>query len=384
MSRRRELTLLSPLDNARIARRFPRAALNLLSDLAIGRRLTPFPRRIGLFVTNRCDFACPMCAVQDVRNDGLSRGGDMPFDVIEKVMTESSAYQPAVDLIGGEPLLYPGLLDAIRLAGEKNVLTVVTTNGLKLEDNADALVRAGLPLLQVSLDGWDESSQAQRGHVKGSFERLCRGVRAVQRAKGSRRFPIIRVLTAITNVNHARLDSIQSVIAGLGVRYWGISNYFYLNRSAHERHAAFALIHGLSGAVAAHSIPGDRYLAPEQVRDLKASLARVQSANRTLRLKIAYAWHIDLESYYSTCQASSSCTCELPYNRLDIHTDGHMAVCVSGKRIGQVGQEPIARVWRGRTMTEYRAMYERNKPMPMCFRCCGLSQSIHFDGSSRQ
>jgi MoaA/NifB/PqqE/SkfB family radical SAM enzyme len=324
-----------------------------------------------------------MCAVQDARDEGLTRGGDLPFELLEKVLAECSPYQPVVDLLGGEPLLYPHLSEAMRLASRRNVLAAVTTNGLKLKDQAEDLVRAELPLLQVSLDGWDEPSQKARGLVKGSFDRLCEGVRAVQQAKGKRPFPMIRVLTAITRVNHAHLDRIQSVIAALGIRSWGISNYFYLNRNAHERHQTFALLNGLSGSVVAHTIPDDVYLTKQQVRDLTSSLQRVQQLNVRLRLRIAYAWNIDLEAYYSTRQASRSSICDLPYTRMDIHTDGHMAVCVSGKRVGQVGHDSIAEVWRGRLMADYRDMYQRTRPMPMCFRCCGLSQTIRFDDQEK-
>ena len=378
MGRFRQMTLLSSVDSARMAVRFPRTAFYMLRDCAAS-GATSFPRRLGLFLTNRCDFACAMCAVQDARDEGIARGGDLPFELLDKVLAECSPHQPVVDLIGGEPLLYPRLSDAVKLASERSVLAVVTTNGLKLKDQAEALVRADLPLLQVSLDGWDEPSQAARGRVKGSFQRLCDGVRAVQKARGTRPFPMIRILTAITRVNHAHLDRIQEVIAALSVRYWGISNYFYLNRNAHERHQAFALLNGLSGSVVAHAIPDDVYLRSEQVQDLKSSLQRVQQLNRRLRLGIAYAWSIDLDAYYSMRQASGSTVCDLPYTRLDIHTDGHMAVCVSGKRIGQVGRDSITEVWRGAGMADYRNMYQRTKPMPMCFRCCGLSQTIRFD-----
>lgn len=212
-----------------------------------------------------------------------------------------------------------------------------------------------------------------------SFDRLCDGVRAVQQARGSRSFPIIRILTAITRINHAHLDQIQRVVADLRVRYWGISNYFYLNRHAQERHHAFVLAHELSGSAVAHSIPDDVYLTPKQVGDLKLSLARVRRLNRTLRLTIAYAWNVDVESYYSTRQASRACSCDLPYTRLDVETDGQILVCISGKRVGQVGRESISEVWRGRQLRIYREMYARTKPMPMCFRCCGLAQSIFFD-----
>ena len=303
----------------------------------------------------------------------------MPFEIVDRVLAECSPHQPVVDFIGGEPLLYPNLIDAVKLACRRNVLAAVTTNGLKLSSQADALVREQLPLLQVSLDGWDEPSQAARGGVKGSFQFLCQGVRAVMEARGSRRFPIIRILTTITRVNHAHIDRIQKVVAALGVRYWGVSNYFYLNRNAHAKHREFALLHGLAGPVVAHSVPDDVYLTTEQVRELKSSLRRVKLWNRRSGLRLAYAWNIDVEKYYSTCEASRRCLCDLPYTRLDIQTDGRMFVCVSGKEVGQVGCDSIADVWHGRALANYRSLYERTRPMPMCFRCCGLSQTIRFD-----
>jgi cyclic pyranopterin phosphate synthase len=181
----------------------------MLRDCAAGREATNFPRRIGLFLTNGCDFACSICTVQDARNEGIAHGGDLSFEFVERVLAECSPHQPAVDLIGGEPLLYPNLMDALKLSSRRKVLAAVTTNGLKLAQHAEALVRAGLPLLQVSLDGWDEESQKARGQVKESLDRLGEGIRAVREAKGSRPFPMIRILTAITRVNHAHLDRIQ-------------------------------------------------------------------------------------------------------------------------------------------------------------------------------
>src|SRR5260370_33315365 len=131
--------------------RFPLAAFHMVRDCLTGAGATPFPRRLGIFLTNRCDFACPMCAVQDVRDEGLARGGDLPFEFVEKVLAACSAHQHVVDFIGGEPLLYSQLSNAVKLASQRNVLSVVTTNGLKLKDKAEELVRAKLPILQVSL-----------------------------------------------------------------------------------------------------------------------------------------------------------------------------------------------------------------------------------------
>ena len=35
-----------------------------------------------------------MCAVQDTRDEGLERVGDMRFEFVEKVLDECSPYQP--------------------------------------------------------------------------------------------------------------------------------------------------------------------------------------------------------------------------------------------------------------------------------------------------
>jgi MoaA/NifB/PqqE/SkfB family radical SAM enzyme len=80
----------------------------------------------------------------DFAGPTVARGGDLPFEFVEKVLAECSAYQPVVDFIGGEPLLYSQLSNAVKLASQRNVLSVVTTNGLKLKDKAEEFVRAKL------------------------------------------------------------------------------------------------------------------------------------------------------------------------------------------------------------------------------------------------
>ena len=85
MSRLRQLTLLAPLDSARLAVGFPRTAWYMVRDTVAGSGATPFPRRIGIFLTNRCDFARPMYAVQDAR------------DKLPNRPSVSQAYSPRIE-----------------------------------------------------------------------------------------------------------------------------------------------------------------------------------------------------------------------------------------------------------------------------------------------
>src|SRR6185369_4556352 len=122
------------------------------------------------------------------------------------------AHGPVIDLIGGEPLLYPDFGSVLRLAGKQPVISVVTTNGILLSRWAEAMVTHCLPVVQVSLDGWDEGSQRLRGNVAGSFGRILEGVDAIRRARGRRPFPLVRVLTTITRHNCGKPDLIQRVV----------------------------------------------------------------------------------------------------------------------------------------------------------------------------
>jgi len=373
----RYLRLLPPVDALRLALRVPRGAAVVLRDAVVGIDGAPFPRRVGIFLTDRCNFACEMCAVIGAREQ---HAGELPFSSVENVYRECNRYGPVIDLIGGEPLLYRRIGDVLRLAGASRAISALTTNGLLLGEFARPLMEAGLPILQISLDGWDEESQRLRGRVKGSFARIVEGIEAVLRAKGRRAFPIVRVLTAITRNNCAHLEEIQRVVNGLGVRSWGVANYFYVTESAMRAHRAFVLAHGLNGPVAADAIQGEVYLSPDQVAELRESLRRVRARNRALRMRIAYNWDLDLDGYYSTRPPSREVQCDLPYGRLDVHADGSVAVCVSGKSVGHVDRESLTDIWRSKALADYRRMYEGSRPMPMCFRCCGMSNVIRFDG----
>ena len=320
-----------------------------------------------------------MCAVIDARRAGLERGNDISFDLVARIYRECDDFGPVIDWIGGEPLLYRRIGDLLQLAAHSRSISVLTTNGLLLGDYAAAIARSSLPVVQISLDGWDDESQRLRGNVTHSFERIVKGVAELQRARAERPFPILRVLTATTRHNYQHLDKILRVVHELGIDYWGIANYFYVNEPAMRLHRAFALEHGLTGSIAGHAIEREVYLSPPEVVLLEQSLCRVREQHQSLGVRIAYNWKLELDRYYSTRMPSKHCTCELPYSRLDIHTDGSYAVCVSGKTIGNAASESILEAWHGVSLAAYRRMYQRNKPMPMCFRCCGMSNTIRFD-----
>lgn len=355
----------------------PRTALNTLRDSVFGLGAVDYPRKIGLFLTDACNFACPMCCLGDARESRVRATASMPFSTIEKIVEQSRGHGSAIVLMGGEPLLYEHVWDAARLISQNNLMSFMITNGLTLDKHAERMVESGLHQCLISLDGWDEDSQAQRGKVKGSFGRMMGGIKEVIRARGRRAFPILGVSTVITKVTYRNLDDILECVHAAGLRQWYLSNYMFVTPSAVAAHKLYKLQTGIGGEfIVGDKIAGDSYFNPEEVQELKRSLERVRIKATKLGMKVTYTWETNLDHYYSPRSPSKASHCALPYHRVDIQSDGRISLCWDACTLGNVNSDTIAQVWHGAERQRFRTAYEQDGILPMCFRCCGIIQDV--------
>jgi cyclic pyranopterin phosphate synthase len=111
-------------------------------------------RNLRLSVTDRCNLRCEYCMPEDEYN-WLPREDVLHFEEIASLVDVFLA--EGVDrlrLTGGEPLLRRDLPDLVRMLANKPGLNdlALTTNGVLLADQIDALAAAGLRRITVSLD----------------------------------------------------------------------------------------------------------------------------------------------------------------------------------------------------------------------------------------
>jgi organic radical activating enzyme len=132
-------------------------------------RLTPRRERIAprtagpvfltLSITRRCNLSCRFCIVGDVINKPGWHDTEATLAstirVMDHPMTRRCLY---VMLTGGEPLLNRDAADIVRLLKSRHHLVGISTNGLHLATQADALRDAGLDVVNVSL--YDENRAA--------------------------------------------------------------------------------------------------------------------------------------------------------------------------------------------------------------------------------
>jgi cyclic pyranopterin phosphate synthase len=138
---------------------------------------------LRLSVTDRCNLRCAYCMPEE-EYTWLPRASILSFEELARLAAIfASLGAGRVRLTGGEPLLRNGLADLVsRLAATPHVTDIaLTTNGLLLGRHAEALRRAGLRRVTVSLDTLDPG-RFQSLTRSGKHADVIAGVEAVAAA----------------------------------------------------------------------------------------------------------------------------------------------------------------------------------------------------------
>lgn len=137
---------------------------------------------LRISVTDRCNFRCFYCMpAQDVQF--MDRSELLTFEEIERcARVAASLGITKLRLTGGEPLVRRELHKLIRLLvsipGIQDL--GLTTNGVLLAEQAEALYAAGLRRLNISLDALDRET-FRAFTRRDQFEDVLAGIRAAQR-----------------------------------------------------------------------------------------------------------------------------------------------------------------------------------------------------------
>jgi MoaA/NifB/PqqE/SkfB family radical SAM enzyme len=81
---------------------------------------------------------------------------------------------------GGEPSLYPHLVEALKYVKSKNLLTSITSNGLLSEQQLREM-KGYLDLLSVSVDHYDEKEWSNLKHVDDAADRAKKAINAAKK-----------------------------------------------------------------------------------------------------------------------------------------------------------------------------------------------------------
>jgi cyclic pyranopterin phosphate synthase len=145
-------------------------------------------RDLRVSVTDRCNFRCRYCMPKEIFGHGydfLPKDHILSFEEITRLAGIFARLgTEKVRLTGGEPLLRRNLDRLIAsLSQVKGIRDLtLTTNGSRLVEEADALRRAGLRRLTVSVDALDDVTFRAMNDVEFPVHRVLRGIEAAQAA----------------------------------------------------------------------------------------------------------------------------------------------------------------------------------------------------------
>ncbi len=175
---------------------------NLYSDLKMfhfQERLDSLPKELPLqppiYVrikpTNRCNHRCRYCAYrepdlqlgQDMQEaDSIPRGKmlEIAHDLVD-LGVKAVAYSG-----GGEPFVYPHLLEASRILHDGGVQLAALTNGATLSGEKADFFAHNATWLRVSMDGWDDESYRQyRGLKSDEYTKIMQNLENFSKIGGS-------------------------------------------------------------------------------------------------------------------------------------------------------------------------------------------------------
>ncbi len=306
-----------------------------------------FPLMVVISTIYPCNFGCPFCPYTDgnseIRRFYHERQGDLlPVELWKKIAEECGQHGAWMRCTGGgEPMLHTHMVEMIEYAKGKGARVWLNTNGSmfgplpKMREKLERLIRAGIDLIEFSMDAGDAETYATLRPPHGGpprdpqrwWDRMVANVRAALELRKAWRVPT-RVVVSIIR-QKAMEDKLDAAVG-----YW---------------------------------------LKDVGVDEVITRKFLTWDDNTTIPLGAALDRHL-----YADRPGERKEPCVWPFERLNVDTLGRVALC--GQDIGfrtatsfpTVWERSIKEIWQGEMFTWYRRMHLEGRGAE-CWPCRGCS-----------
>ncbi len=334
-----------------------------------------FPRFISFTVTNTCNLRCRMCGQWS--EEGYIRDGTKsPTPALEvadwkRVVDEVAGHEIAFLLIrGGEPFLYPGLIELLEYIHGKGIFLSIDSNGTRLEQYAADLVRIGNMHITFSVDGPEEIHDQVRG-VTGTFQKAKAGIALLHELEKDHPRKISKsICFTISPYSYRGLGDMPDVARSLGITSINIVPYYYYPAAVGKKYEEELATHFASPAFSwrgfHHEDSGVEFdTFRDQLHRYLGHLKGIENFPYMPFTEDEYrTWFTD-----PTTPVRSS-TCMNVERLIDIQPNGDANFCVDFPDycIGNVKNASLAEIWNGPRASQFRT-YRRANPLAICHRC---------------
>lgn len=335
------------------------------------------PEWVVLGINNSCNLHCKMCDVGTqnfetnfAKNLTGTSPLNMPIELFERIAEQTQIYYPKAKLgfAFTEPLAYPHIVKAVEYASKKKLYTAITTNALLLPNKAEALVKAGLKEIYVSLDGLESTHNMIRGNEK-SFQKALEGIKKLFSFSN---YPKVSIVSAITEWNFDNLKEFVDYFKDLPIHEIGFMHTQFGDPSIAINH---------------NKIWGNIYPATESNLDevnlnnmdlpkLLEQVKKIKEGNYPFRVYFSPEMNDleSLETYYHKPEIIIGKRCEAVYSSIMIKSDGS-AIPAHGRcynlKVGNINDESLKEIWTSSVFGKFRKDLRNSGGfLPACSRCC--------------
>jgi len=312
------------------------------------------PIHIQVEHTTYCNLDCKSCE----RSKFITQPQHLSLETFTRIVDQ---VQPEKITLGGlgEPFMHPGIFDIIRLAKRRHCSINTTTNGTLLtQERCDEIVRSGLDLIKISIDGATrETYLTVRGQDK--FLQVLDGVRGLIDAKKRLNAPkpYIRFNYVMFKDNYHDVAQIVELADRLGIN----AIYFQPLELVNIEERYDLLVGDLRYEDFSREI--DRALDISQRSQVSTNL-------QAIRAKLPTYW----KKYRLETRLQDKRICILPWFSTYITVDGTVRPCCSFSQtradMGNINQQEMEDIWNGETYQQFRdLMHQGKRPYKICENC---------------
>jgi MoaA/NifB/PqqE/SkfB family radical SAM enzyme len=267
--------------------------------------------------------------------------------------------------------MYADIDAVVRRASERGVMTTVSTNGTLLEDRADELVAGGLKFCSVSLLGPPEIHN-ETVCMPDAFERLRRGVHAVEEARRRRKSatPVVVINCPITDLNAGRLVEMADLVDDWPAKVLHFQHMWF---KPAEAVALQERCHGGLLDEGAFAEMGD---ADESTVDVAALSDEIdalleRSGKRPILLYPRLGREAIRPYYHEPLKPLGPKAAHCLWLFTMVHPNGEVQPC-EGFNAGDLNGQSLMDIWNGERLRGFRKHLLEVGRLPVCARCCVL------------
>jgi len=340
------------------------------------------PYLVSLRITNACNHRCSVCGQYGEKGYMLSSDKKKPFlktlsvERYKKMVDNLAFYKPIYYATGGEPFLYRGLVELLNYAKEKGSGVDVVTNGVKLRQYAEEIVRNKWDMIVVSFDGPEEIHDQCR-KTKGAYRTAVDGLLEVQEWKKrlGRKKPIILTSTTLSLTNIEYLDKTFEI--GKIINPDVMVIYLAWFTSEQLGRAQDKLLKDTFGIESYTWKSYAREFTEEEATLFMDNLDKVEKMKWPFEyLVVPNLKGSDIKDYYlKPSKMFGFDRCITPFMEVNIMPNGDVVTCRDyiDVKAGNISEDKLLDIWNNEKFVKFRKLLIENKGLlPQCTRCCGL------------